>query len=445
MSMSAERAALAVALQNTEAASRVVEQLTAEDWPKAYRQVFAAISELVREGVTPDVVTLAEAKPAAVESIGGVVALNAMLDEPAYPSLTANYINLVKEGGVRRSLLETAEAANRAALDGEPIEAILSLYEAASTKVRERLGGSKIGTSSTLDALYKDLWEWWASEDDTLTRFKHPWRKMNDTYGGFGAGELLVVTGYSGDGKSIAGLQYFDSLTAAGENVAYFSLEMPALQVGRRLIAMGGVPIWKMKRSEQRNDNYLSEQALQSVSRLQGRPGRVYGGSATLGRIRAEQAKHRYNVIIVDHLHRMPYRERADLESTVRAFKNLALDTNCAVILLCQLARRDGFPSPTLAQLRDTAVIEHEADGVLAVYRTRDSDGLRTEEAQLRVLKMRDGESDTFIDMLFRPERMSFVEASAHPKLNGEIRKDKKAERHPVNRTEPYRDTREQN
>lgn len=425
--LQAERAALAAALTNPEAAIRLSERSTPDDWPKPYRAIFEGINTLVNEGTAPDAVLLSERFPDAVKQIGGPMGFGGLLGEIAYPSMIDEYTKQIQQNAARRRLAVSIEAAVKANNEREPVEKIAAELERATIAARESVAGAQIATSSTLDRLYSDLWDWWGSEDDALTRFKYPIEKLNSAYGGYGAGELLVVTGYSGDGKSIVGLQFFEALTAAGENAAYFSLEMPALQVGRRLIAMGGVPIWRMKTSEQRNDGYLSERALKSVSRLDKRPGRVYGGSTTIGRITAEQARHKYSVIIVDHLHRMPYREREDLEATVRAFKNLALDTGCAVILLCQLARRDGFPRPTLAQLRDTAVIEHEADGVFAIYRRR-KDGMRTEDAELVVLKMRDGESDVWVNLAFRPERLSFVELDA-------------SERGPVERTEPYKDS----
>lgn len=221
-------------------------------------------------------------------------------------------------------------------------------------------------------------------------------------------GELSVVAGYSGDGKSVFAMQSLISAASAGARVGYWSLEMPKLQVERRLVSMGGVPLRKLR--DGGLDIEEQQRALDRLEQLKRLDYTVYSGSCTVAQVRAMQMRERYDVCIIDHLHRMPGSEDRDkLERHVRQCKDLALDLDTSVLALAQLARREDFPPPTTNQLRGTDVLTQEADTVLFVYRER-RENIRQPYGKIIVAKVRDGEADFDVDVRFDPNVLMFRE-----------------------------------
>jgi replicative DNA helicase len=69
--------------------------------------------------------------------------------------------------------------------------------------------------------------------------------------GGWHGGELITVIGRTGQGKSIVMLNFAYSAWLAGKNVLYVSIEMPILQLKRRLYSrMTAVEYFKLKNAE---------------------------------------------------------------------------------------------------------------------------------------------------------------------------------------------------
>jgi len=94
---------------------------------------------------------------------------------------------------------------------------------------------------------------------------------------------------------------------------------------------------------------------------------------------RRRKAEKGLDLIIVDYLQLMNYEGRAEsrqleISALSRAFKQLAREMDCPVILLSQLSRapeqRSGDAKrPVLSDLRDSGSIEQDADLVLFLYR----------------------------------------------------------------------------
>lgn len=317
------------------------------------------------------------------------------------------YSKILLESSTRRKCSEAGEAIIRAAGNEKlGVERVVDFSEAAVFGVRSKSSASCVATAEALCSASRKMIE---SGCVNSNRIGYPWRWLNDMSGGMGDGELIVIGGYSGDGKSVVGLQMLVDACLAGRNVGYWSLEMPSSQVQNRLVAMSGVSLRSIR------DNTLTEQgkriALKRIDVLENMRYDVYTGSTTVSEIRSRQVRNRYDLIIIDHLHRMDT-DRKALEKNVRDMKNIALDTNCVVVVLAQLSRRDGFPRPTTTQLRESASVEFEADTVLLLWRQRDDYGFRSNASEIVVGKMRDGESDYSARLTFSPGNMSFMEDS---------------------------------
>lgn len=187
-----------------------------------------------------------------------------------------------------------------------------------------------------------------------------------------------IVTHNSSFGHSIA-------LNAAqsGVGVLEISLEMSAMQLGRRALSTAaGVPLFAMKSGRLTNDQ--AERLIRARRELAGLPLTIddAGGQTPAmiaAKARAAKRKHGLGLLMIDHLNLMKA-EEADAKhggtwATGRASNTvlqIAKDCGCPVLLLAQLNRgpenRDD-KRPTLADLRQAGDIEQDAYAVGFVYR----------------------------------------------------------------------------
>jgi replicative DNA helicase len=111
--------------------------------------------------------------------------------------------------------------------------------------IREEIEGAlKIDQDKNIGHVYSQ---------DTVSRYKtdqrnpipFPWEKFNDsTQGGYGEGDLVLIFGNPGGGKSWAIVAMAAHAAMLGKNVVYYALELGETYVGKRFDAnITGIPI----------------------------------------------------------------------------------------------------------------------------------------------------------------------------------------------------------
>lgn len=361
-----------------------------------------------------------------------------------------DYLKILHDRRARREIRKSVESVMHSVATDDDATDSLRILEQSAFKLRAKHSGKTKDTRHDTKELESWFTNYLSDEwvDDHEYSFTHAMPTLQSSLGHFGRGELGIIAGYSSDGKSVYALQQAAHLaaqshsrsmgdTGTGTNtggirgvlsedtnkvsVGYYSLEMPERQVWRRLACHTGIPLKTIKQRTwtEAQANILRERALL----MREWDFDVHSGSATMSQIRADQMKHDYDVIFIDHMHRMAgSSDRIKLEEMIREAKTLALDANCCVIALAQLARREGYPRPATNQLRGTEMLTAEADWVLFTYRTRDEEGKRLPQSEIVVGKARDGETDLIIPCTFNPRSMRFEEAGQYdvPELTRE-------------------------
>jgi replicative DNA helicase len=211
--------------------------------------------------------------------------------------------------------------------------------------------------------------------------------------------------------------------------VAFFSLEMSALQLAQRIIAMEA-EISGMKMRNGQLEDYEWEQLNAALERVSEVPIYIdYTPGINVFELRAKcrrlKMQHDIDLIVIDYLQLMSGggdNQRGNREQEVsaisRALKGLAKELNVPVIALSQLSRavetRGGSKRPQLSDLRESGSIEQDADIVAFIYRPEYYDILEDEEgmslknvAELIVAKHRHGALET-VRMRFEAEFARF-------------------------------------
>ena len=235
--------------------------------------------------------------------------------------------------------------------------------------------------------------------------------------GGLRQGDLVVLGGDVGVGKSSFALAVALRIAERGETAAVISGEMDEDRLWERALA-----IESRTRLDDIRRGSLSDEARAALGaaavRLRNRP-LVYRPMAARSfdevadRIRALHAP----FAAVDYLQLLPPLradgERAEQDATaVRLLKEIALDVNVALLLVAQLPRlnpkrRD--PRPSLEDFGALGAVKYHPDVVLGLYREEMYQVTRGVEGatELIVAKNRHGPTG-FVDLYFYREWMRF-------------------------------------
>lgn len=238
----------------------------------------------------------------------------------------------------------------------------------------------------------------------TLTRYLE---------GGFAPGQLILLGARPGQGKTAMALECGRQAGKHRRSVLIISREMTNVALARRLVAQDArIPASALRRADLDND--ASVALYQSLNRLRQLPIYLTDQAVSLDQIAALVASmSALGLVIVDYLQlvRAPREikeRRLQVEHVSSSLKTLALTYQVPVLCLSSLNRPpDGRPQrPTLASLRESGELEHDADVVLLLHREDDN----APDTECIVAKNREGRTGS-VDLYFRGDYVAFDEA----------------------------------
>lgn len=215
---------------------------------------------------------------------------------------------------------------------------------------------------------------------------------LDELLGGWPRGQLSIVAGRPGMGKSTAALMSLLTAAKAGSSCLFYSLEMGAEQIGARLLTdlaySIAQPIFYEDVLHRRVDERQRARLARAADLLDQLPVLVEEQrGVTVGELCAKTRKQRgklfregkrLDIIFVDHILLLRpsskhagnrVREVAEISD---ALATLAKELEVAVVGLCQLNRsvesREN-KRPSLSDLRDSGAIEEDASSVTFLYR----------------------------------------------------------------------------
>ena len=226
--------------------------------------------------------------------------------------------------------------------------------------------------------------------------------------GGLTRGELTIIGGRPGHGKSTMMLNMLSNVLDTGKKVLLFNRELTNVEVLKKLLALES---GKLSYSMIRQGIYEMAH-LQELDRVREFIAKKYGpnkfrmydqirdfpGSAT------EIKKFKPDVIFDDYIQLITpsgkeEQRRLQLERIVNDYKWVAKEYNCSVILASQLNRSletRGNPKPQLSDLAESGAIEQVAENVFFVYYPYKVQSSKPEDKNLIILvaaKVRYGET----------------------------------------------------
>jgi replicative DNA helicase len=223
------------------------------------------------------------------------------------------------------------------------------------------------------------------------------WRSLDKYIGGWNKGNLIVVGGRPGMGKSALGLNF----CIDGQNYAkhlFVSVEMSAEELAERMLA----DLNNIENNKIRNANVTQsdlERMSQSIFNanfhiIDTKDNNVYN---IISLLKVHRAKYGLDVVVIDYLQKLDAGGR-DLRTNVgmasTALKNFARELGITVIALAQLNREAKNSRPELTELKESGQIEADADVVLFPFRPAYYEEIKPpiEDAVIVIAKNRHGQ-----------------------------------------------------
>ncbi len=368
-----ERLALGAAILDP-ANLPLVMQLGAEDFAlEKHRRIFAAIQHLEFSGQPVDRVTVAQRiiERGQLESVDGISYLTSLDDGLPQIYQLDGYIGKLREFTTRRKAIIAASALldelYESASGNETIEQATATLSALSAP----RAGSPLRNAEEIIARYGGIDAFMRPPTGVVLS---QWPKLMSTVPCLQAGELWIIGGRPGDGKTALGCNIARCSAHQGIGTPIYSMEMPDGAILKRLLAIYRILYGNL---EPRHRSLVSAAA----ARLADIGLWVSDNSTpTVAEIRmqikkAERLGRRTGLVIVDYLQLVTSTAKGNpnerVSAIARGLKLMAMELKIPVIALSQLSRppkADTNWRPSLTDLRDSGEIEQAADGVIFTY-----------------------------------------------------------------------------
>ncbi len=384
--LDAEKSVLGAAMLSKDILFDVLEEVTPGDfYSKGHKEIFTVISELQRENLPVDVLTVAEElkKRNTLEAVGGRGYIAMLSSEVPSISNAKEYAKIVAEKSTLRELIETADnIASKGYTAKEDTLEILEYAEKGIFEIAQRKQHKDMAHISEI--LMTNL-------SEIAERMEHKGGVTGVTSGlidvdrklnGFQKSDMIVLAARPSMGKTAFALNVALNAALKGKSkILVFSLEMSKEQLGQRLLSMESrVESQKMSTGNiDPSDWDKMATALDSLGKgkitIDDTPGiRMMEIKNKCRRMKAETG---LDMIILDYLQLMEGEKRSDnrqqeITALSRGMKLLAREMDCPIIVLSQLSRAPDQREnhrPVLSDLRESGAIEQDADVVLFLYR----------------------------------------------------------------------------
>lgn len=211
-----------------------------------------------------------------------------------------------------------------------------------------------------------------------------PWPSVGNALGPMLPGSLVILGGYTGNGKTAVLLNVARGLLAAKVPWAYVGLEMADHMLVSLLAALD-CGLSRAAVIENSMSNAEADKVVASIQALYHSSGYMHfvpdpemTADQVAARLRILHQQRGIRVAVIDHLHHLNYDDypnlRQGVSRAVRLLKTVAVELGITLICSAQLRRESGdkaqaFRVPGLSELLETGTIEQVADMVLFTHR----------------------------------------------------------------------------
>lgn len=387
----AEKAVLAAMLlgQDTEVVEEALMKLTAKDFYRpAHRKIFEAMEELYNKSAPIDQLSLADRLKSRgdLDAVGGKPYIVELGNNTFALANWAHHAEIIKRAAMLRDLIGASVRITALGYDApDDLDEVVEtseklLFEVTNKRVATNFKSMESLVLETFDELHE-----LANTKSKYNGVRTGFQDLDDLFGGLRGGDLVILAARPSVGKTALALNIANRAAQIGTSVAFFSLEMSAVQLVQRVLS-----IETRINSKKMQTGQMSQQDWNALISASGMLSKLNlwvddTPSASILEVRAKARRQLRNVepqkglIIVDYLQLMqPQNTRTEsrqveIAEISRGLKVLAKEMDMPIIALSQLSRavesRQG-KRPILSDLRESGAIEQDADIVMFLDRS---------------------------------------------------------------------------
>ncbi|WP_432833452.1 replicative DNA helicase [Dactylosporangium sp. CA-092794] len=376
--VAAEQSVLGGMLLSKDAIADVVEILKTHDFYKpSHSVIFDAILDLYGRGEPADAVTVAATLTDAgqIAKIGGAPYLHTLMTTVPTAANASYYARIVAERAVLRRVIEAGTRIVQLGYGaggpgGRDVDDVVDLAQQAIYDVTEKRVSEDFAVLAEMLQPTLDEIEAVGAQGGMMTGVPTGFSDLDRLLNGLHAGQLIIVAGRPGLGKSTAAMD-FSRAASVKHNMAsaIFSLEMSKVEIVMRLLsAEARVPLHVLRSGQLSDDDW---------TKLARRMGEISEAplfvddtpNMNLMEIRAKarrlKQRHDLKLIVVDYLQLMTSPKRTEsrqqeVADLSRGLKLLAKEVECPVVAVSQLNRgpeQRTDKRPQLSDLRESGCL----------------------------------------------------------------------------------------
>lgn len=386
-SIEAEESLLGNIMLYPEAMRQCVDAGVAADdfYLEKHRSIYNLMSSMYENKERVDTVSLSSKLKdfGLYDKIGGLEYLMQLADATISANNTSDYISIIRNKSLARKVIRVGEEISNDAYDSSvSVDEMLENVEKKVTEVtRSKTSSDFKSGEEVFDGALKHI-EAIQEAGTDITGVRTLFSDLDKKTAGFQKGDLIIVAARPSMGKTALALNIaVNSASVTPGAIAIFSLEMPAEQVGIRILAAKSkVEIQKLRTGTLNDEewsrlNEASQQLRKQNFYIDDTPGiKVSEMYAKARKLAQDEGLY---MIVVDYIQLIQATGKSDsrqqeVSEISRRLKAMARELNVPVIALSQLsrsveARQD--KRPMLSDLRESGALEQDADLVLFLYR----------------------------------------------------------------------------
>lgn len=426
-----ERLVLGAILLDSSLIKESSEVLSPEDfYSPLNRRIFAAMLALYATGQKIDPIFIGEElkkNEGSIESIGGVSTITNLTYGLPYFQKLGPYLQTILQKKTLRNIISVCnEISDLALAEEEPFEEVLLQLKNLVSITDEYYKGAEINFRlmseivPKLESLLTDL------HSGTSYAVPTGFHKLDTMLlDGFSKGDLHVIVGMTGHGKSALALNCAKYQAMQGKFVGVVSREMSDVENAMRLQSSHQqIPRWHMRTGIHSDTLQKLRSGMETLSAMP-----IAFDTTTTSiegvAIQTRRAIEKYGmeILYVDYLQLLGSNNRGSRADSIaavsRGLKNIAMENNIPVVSLSQFNRGAANADVTdlLGHIKESSGVEQDASTVSYIQIDNSNGSAQIKPAKIQVLKNRNG--TTFNPILFdyRGETFTFTEKESHQEV----------------------------
>jgi replicative DNA helicase len=391
----AERAALGAMLMDADAIATSIEYLRPGDfYSNANNLVYEAILGLFNKGLAADILTVTGElrQNGKLEQAGGAAYVATLTTVVPSSRNIGYYAQTVQAYSLRRALLRVSSDVSVKVFD-ETLESRIILEETQQRIFELSDNRNSIRYQSVKEVLHETIGiiEKLTRSSKEYTGIPSGFDELDKLTSGFHPAEFIIIGARPSIGKTALALTMAAHISVRNKiPAAFFTLEMPAIALMQRLLAMearinaSSLRSGFLKSSEFNAILDAAENIYEAPLYIVDMPNmKLMDLRAQARRIRAQE---KVEIMFIDYLglissenYNVPRFEQ--MSEISRSLKSLARELEIPIVVLCQLNREAERERPNLSSIRDSGSIEQDADVVMFLHRDRESNKKTNETA----------------------------------------------------------------